>query len=142
MTSRSVSATFGIQRLAYNLLGPVLPILYTHNFRPHHLSSYILPPQTQQRYNGLLFTLGLEAYDSVELENTAPRIRTDYKPEDETLIKGQKNKQWRRERRIKRILTALIGYGVMGYMIYLIVVTQRIIPKIWDPYSILQISRV
>lgn len=29
----------------------------------------------------------------------------------------------------------------MAYMIYLIIVTQRIIPKLWDPYVILDISR-
>ena len=33
------------------------------------------------------------------------------------------------------------GCGLMAYMIYLIIVTQRIIPKIWDPYTILDISR-
>lgn len=36
----------------------------------------------------------------------------------------------------------ILGYAMMGYMIYLIIVTQRIIPKIWDPYTILDISRV
>ena len=36
----------------------------------------------------------------------------------------------------------VLGYAVMGYMIYLIIVTQRITPKIWDPYTILGISRV
>ena len=35
----------------------------------------------------------------------------------------------------------VVGYGVMTYMIYLIITTQRIIPKIWDPYTILEVSR-
>ena len=30
----------------------------------------------------------------------------------------------------------------MGWMVYLILVTQRLTPKIWDPYTILDISRV
>ena len=30
----------------------------------------------------------------------------------------------------------------MGWMVYLIIVTQRIMPKIWDPYDILGVSRV
>ena len=77
-----------------------------------------------------------------ELENTAPRIKSDFKPEDESLITGQKNKQWRKERRIKKFFTMVLGYAVMGYMVYLIIVTQRIMPKIWDPYTILGISRV
>lgn len=43
---------------------------------------------------------------------------------------------------MKRIVTVVIGYAVMGWMIYLILVTQRTVPKIWDPYDILGISRV
>jgi len=30
----------------------------------------------------------------------------------------------------------------MGWMVYLIAVTARSIPEIWDPYDILGISRV
>ncbi|MCJ1247123.1 secretory subunit [Trapelia coarctata] len=77
---------------------------------------------------------------SKELENTAPRIKSDFKPNDEDLIQGQKRKQWRRERRIKRFITVVMGYLVMGWMVYLIMVTARTTPKIWDPYSILGIS--
>ncbi|MCJ1289057.1 secretory subunit [Xylographa carneopallida] len=79
---------------------------------------------------------------SKELENTAPRIKSDFKPEDEDLIQGQKRKQWRKERRIKRIITVALGYAVMAWMVYLIAVTARTIPKIWDPYNILGISRL
>ncbi|KAI9883275.1 MAG: nucleolar DEAD-box protein required for synthesis of 60S ribosomal subunit [Watsoniomyces obsoletus] len=78
---------------------------------------------------------------SKELENTAPRIQTDYKPEHADLIEGQKRKQRRRERKLKRMLTALTGWLIIGWMIYLIISTARTIPKIWDPYDILGISR-
>ncbi|KAL9120629.1 MAG: hypothetical protein Q9187_002813 [Circinaria calcarea] len=78
---------------------------------------------------------------SKELENTAPRIKSEFRPKDEDLIQGQKRKQWRRERRLKRMITVATGYLVMGWMIYLIMVTARTIPKIWDPYNILGISR-
>lgn len=78
----------------------------------------------------------------VELENTAPRIKSDFKPLDEDLIQGQKRKQWRRERRLKRITTVIVGYLLMGWMMYLIIVTARTVPQIWDPYNILEISRV
>ncbi|MCJ1482905.1 secretory subunit [Schaereria dolodes] len=78
---------------------------------------------------------------SKELENTAPRIKSDFKPEHDDLIQGQKRKQWRRERRLKRITTVAVGYFVMGWMIYLIMVTARSVPKLWDPYSILGISK-
>ncbi|KAL4970441.1 J domain-containing protein [Aspergillus stella-maris] len=78
---------------------------------------------------------------SKELENTAPRIRSDFKPEHEDLIEAQKRKRLRKERRIKRIITVIVGYTVMAYMAYLIVVTARASPKIWDPYDILGVSR-
>ena len=78
----------------------------------------------------------------VELENTASRIQSDFKPQDAELIDGQKRKQRRRERRLKRILTVVVGWLMMGWMVYLIMVTARAVNKIWDPYEILDISRV
>lgn len=30
----------------------------------------------------------------------------------------------------------------MAYMVYLIIVTARTIPKIWDPYDVLGVARV
>ena len=77
-----------------------------------------------------------------EIENTAPRIKSDFKPPDDDLIQGQKRKQWRRERRLKRMITVGMGYAVMALMLYLITVTKTATPKIWDPYYILDISRV
>ncbi|PYH45794.1 J domain-containing protein [Aspergillus saccharolyticus JOP 1030-1] len=75
------------------------------------------------------------------LENTAPRINSDFKPEHGDLVEAQKRKRLRKERRIKRIVTVVVGYAVMAWMAYLIVVTARTVPKIWDPYDILGISR-
>ena len=77
-----------------------------------------------------------------DLEITAPRIRSDFKPQDDDLIQGQKRKQWRRERRLKRIITVVLGFIIMAWMAYLITVTKTTAPKIWDPYTILDISRV
>ena len=76
-----------------------------------------------------------------ELESTAPRIKSDFKPPDENLIQGQKRKQWRRERRLKRFITVLTGYATIALMMYLIAVTKTTAPKIWDPYDILEIPR-
>lgn len=76
------------------------------------------------------------------LENTAPRIPSDFKPEHDDIIQGQKQKLLRKERRIKRLVAVLLGYAVMSWMVYLIIVTARSTPKIWDPYDILGISRV
>ncbi|KAL8675574.1 MAG: hypothetical protein Q9168_000086 [Polycauliona sp. 1 TL-2023] len=76
-----------------------------------------------------------------ELESTAPKIKSDFKPPDENLIQGQKRKQWRRERRLKRIITVVAGYATIALMMYLIAVTKTTAPKIWDPYDILEIPR-
>jgi translocation protein SEC63 len=77
-----------------------------------------------------------------ELENTAPRIRTDYKPSEADLIDEQKRNRKRRERKFKRIVFSGIGWLTMLYMVYLMIVTVRTVPKVWDPYDVLGISRV
>jgi len=79
---------------------------------------------------------------STELEKTAPRIQSDFKPKDDEIIQAQRRRQIRKERKLKRMVVTVIGYAIMAYMAYLIVVTQRTLPKIWDPYDILGVSRV
>ncbi|GAB7356091.1 hypothetical protein MBLNU459_g6698t2 [Dothideomycetes sp. NU459] len=76
---------------------------------------------------------------STDLENTAPRIASSYTPEHVDLIDGQRRKQKRRERKIKRIVAAAVGWATMALMVYLMAVTTRSQPKIWDPYEILGI---
>lgn len=78
---------------------------------------------------------------SPELENTGSRIQSDYKPTDEDIIQAQRRKQKRKERKTKRIVSACVSWGVIVYMIYVIAVTQRTIPQMWDPYSVLGVSR-
>ncbi|KAI9849134.1 MAG: secretory subunit [Sclerophora amabilis] len=78
---------------------------------------------------------------SKDIENTAPRIQTTFKSQDADLVEKQKKKQRRRERKLKRIITVIAGWGMMGWMIYLIIVTAKTTPKLWDPYDILGISR-
>jgi len=73
---------------------------------------------------------------------TAPRIQSDFKPEHFDLIQVQRRKQRRRERKLKRIITVILGWAIMGLMAYLITVTARTVPKIWNPYDILGISEV
>jgi len=77
-----------------------------------------------------------------ELENTAPRIQTDYKPSDAELVDAVKSRQRRRERKTKRMLLSILGWAVMGFMCYLIAVTATTATKIWDPYEILGLSYV
>ncbi|KAK8152934.1 Sec63 Brl domain-containing protein [Phyllosticta citrichinensis] len=76
-----------------------------------------------------------------ELENTAPRIKSEYTPENSDLIDAQRRKLWRKERRLGRIILAVAGWTVMAWMVYLMVVTARTVPKIWDPYEVLGVSR-
>jgi translocation protein SEC63 len=76
------------------------------------------------------------------LENTAPRIQSTYKPDEADLIDEQKKTRKRRERKLKRIIFSGLGWLLMGYMVYLMIVTARHVPKIWDPYDVLGISMV
>lgn len=78
---------------------------------------------------------------SKELENTGTRIDSDFTPEHADLIQGQRRKQKRAERRIKRGILMLLGWAMNAMMVYLIIVTARTVPKIWDPYEVLGISR-
>lgn len=78
---------------------------------------------------------------SKELESTATRISSDFAPEHADLVEKQRKKQKRRERRIKRAIVSLIGWSVIAGMIYLIIVTAQNVPKIWDPYDVLGVSR-
>ncbi|CAI7623149.1 unnamed protein product [Penicillium pancosmium] len=78
---------------------------------------------------------------SKDLENTAPRIKSDFKPQHADLVEAQKRKRLRKERRIKRIITVIVGYIVMAWMAYLILVTARTTTKLYDPYDILGVSR-
>ncbi|KAL8779947.1 MAG: hypothetical protein Q9194_001166 [Teloschistes cf. exilis] len=89
----------------------------------------------------LTFSLLKPTKEHAELENTAPRIESDFKPPDVHLIQGQKRKQWRRERRLKRFIAVVAGWVTMALMMYLIAVTKTSAPRIWDPYDILEISR-
>ena len=77
-----------------------------------------------------------------DLENTASRVQSDFRPEHADLIDGQRKKQRRRERKTKRMLFALGGWLVMAWMVYLMAVTARSETKIWDPYEVLGVSRV
>ncbi|KAH7389923.1 Sec63 Brl domain-containing protein [Pyrenochaeta sp. MPI-SDFR-AT-0127] len=78
---------------------------------------------------------------SKELENTGTRIESDFAPEHADLIQGQRKKQKRLERRIKRGILMLGGWALNALMVYLILVTARTVPKIWDPYEVLGVSR-
>ena len=79
---------------------------------------------------------------STDLEQTATRIKSDFKPKNDDLIEAQRRRRKRKNRKTKRIIAVILGYSFMAYMVYLIVVAQRTVPKLWDPYDILGVSRV
>ena len=87
----------------------------------------------------LTYTL-LRAPSDVATGGKGPQISSSYQPENADIIDVQRAKQKRKEVRLKRILTAATGWLVMAYMVYLMIVTARTTPKIWDPYGILTIS--
>lgn len=73
---------------------------------------------------------------------TAPRIKTDYKPEHADLIDSQRRAQRRKQRKIKRMIAMVVGWVIVAAMVYQFQVTARTIPKIWNPYDILDIKEV
>lgn len=72
--------------------------------------------------------------------NLAPRIRTGYKIKDAAAVEGLRSAQKRQQRKIKRTVAALAGWGLMGFMVYLIMVTTPLVAKVWNPYDILGIA--
>ncbi|TKA24521.1 hypothetical protein B0A50_06678 [Salinomyces thailandicus] len=70
----------------------------------------------------------------------AAHIPSPAPPDHADLIAVARAKQKRKEVRLKRMLTAATGWLVMAYMVYLMVVTARSQPKVWNPYDILDVS--
>ncbi|KAJ3469348.1 hypothetical protein MRS44_003413 [Fusarium solani] len=70
----------------------------------------------------------------------APRIKTDYKTEHSATVESLRTTQKRKQWRVKRAIFVVIGWALMGGMVYLIMVTQRTVPKLYNPYDILGIS--
>lgn len=79
---------------------------------------------------------------STDLEQTAARIKSDFRPPNADIVDAQRRRRKRKTRKTKRTIAMILGYVFIAYMIYLIAVTQRTSPKIWDPYDVLGVSRV
>ncbi|KAF4548674.1 putative translocation protein sec63 [Elsinoe fawcettii] len=77
---------------------------------------------------------------STELESTAPRIESGFKPKDADLVEGQRRRQKKRERRLKRMILAVGGWLFIAFNIWWMINTTRTATKIWDPYDILGIA--
>ncbi|GAO13182.1 uncharacterized protein UV8b_03589 [Ustilaginoidea virens] len=70
----------------------------------------------------------------------APRIKTDYKTRHEGVVASLRAAQKRKQRKVKRALVAVLGWALMGLMAYLIMTTDPVENKIWNPYDILGIA--
>ncbi|KAH8673765.1 translocation protein sec63 [Xylariales sp. PMI_506] len=69
----------------------------------------------------------------------APRIKSTYAPEHHDLVEAQRAAQKRKQRKVKRFIAVVVGWAVMGLMLYLVLTTQQGVSKIWNPYDILGI---
>lgn len=124
-------------------IGPVLPVLHPDYDHAGHNSYHDILFEAKQRCACLSSRVAtLEADTRTELENTGTRIESDFVPEHADLIQGQRKKQKRLERRLKRGLLMVLGWSLIAGMVYLIIVTARIVPKIWNPYDVLGIDSV
>jgi len=79
---------------------------------------------------------------SSELENTAPKIQSAFKPDHADLVDAQRRRQKKKQRRLKRVAVAVVGWAFIAVNVYLMATTQRTAAKIWDPYDILGVSSV
>ncbi|RMD39210.1 hypothetical protein DV735_g5919, partial [Chaetothyriales sp. CBS 134920] len=78
---------------------------------------------------------------STELEQTAGRIESNFKPKDERLIEEQRQRQKKKARKTKRIIAVVLGWLTMAYLLYLVFNAEQTRVKLWDPYDILGVSR-
>ena len=79
---------------------------------------------------------------STELEQTAAKVESDFKPKDDDLIQAQKRRQKRIDRKTKRIIAVVFGWAAMFYLAYLVYNSEQVRVKMWDPYDILGVSTV
>ncbi|PPJ51935.1 hypothetical protein CBER1_09379 [Cercospora berteroae] len=84
----------------------------------------------------LTYTL-LRTPTDTSLLKKAGHIESAYKPHNEDIINAQRAKQKRKELRMKRIVTAITGWAIIAYMVYLVATTTREAAKIWNPFDIL-----
>ncbi|KAI7090859.1 molecular chaperone [Hortaea werneckii] len=87
----------------------------------------------------LTYTL-LRSPSDVAGTSKAAHIASPFNPKNADIIQTSRAKQKRKELRLKRMLIAATGWLTMAYMIYLMYVTARAQPTVWNPYDILDIG--
>ncbi|RPA83086.1 DnaJ-domain-containing protein [Ascobolus immersus RN42] len=68
-------------------------------------------------------------------------VNTGFRPPRHDLIQAARRKIAKQEKNIKRFFLISAGWALFSYMIYLIVTTENVAGKVWDPYEILNIGR-
>ncbi|KAK1750693.1 hypothetical protein QBC47DRAFT_331337 [Echria macrotheca] len=68
------------------------------------------------------------------------RIQTNYKHEHADVVDSLRKREKRKNRKVWLMLMVLGGWATMGYMLYLIKITEAPSLKLWNPYDILGIS--
>ncbi len=87
----------------------------------------------------LTYTL-LRAPSDASESNKGHQITSTYSPDNADIIDAQRAKQKRKELRTKRMITAVGGWLLIGYMAYLMAVVKRTTETVWDPWSVLDLS--
>jgi len=68
------------------------------------------------------------------------RIQTNYKHDHADLVDSLRKKEKRKDRKLWLLLLVVFLWSVIGYMGYLISITEAPQQKLWNPYDILKIS--
>jgi translocation protein SEC63 len=70
------------------------------------------------------------------------RTQSDFKPKHSDLIEAQRKAEKKKQRKLWLYITVVVGWAVMGYMLYLIQTTEAPVQQLWNPYDILGIADV
>jgi translocation protein SEC63 len=74
---------------------------------------------------------------STDASALAPTVKSDFKAENHGVVQAQRAAQKRKQRRLKRGIAVVIGWALMGVMLYLVLTAQHHITRVWNPYDIL-----
>ncbi|KAK4216679.1 hypothetical protein QBC37DRAFT_84249 [Rhypophila decipiens] len=67
------------------------------------------------------------------------RVQTDFKHQHSHLVDSLRKTEKRKDRKIWLLAAVVGGWAIMGYMLYLISITEVPAQKLWNPYDILNI---
>ena len=119
--------------LSSSSLSPPWSLYLSHTRLSNPVKARDPPDSTSATDTNIIFS---------DLENTAPKIQSAFKPDHADLVDAQRRRQKKKQRRLKRVAVAVVGWAFIAVNVYLMATTQRTAAKIWDPYDILGVSSV